>query len=331
MNLLVDIGGTKTVCGESSQEKIQAVVSIRYYLNKEFSSLSSIINRYKQETSPSSHWNSLAIGLAGPVRQEKIKLTNLNWSISKYDLKREFSFQKINLFNDLQASAYGLPSLNNQEDVFCLQEGTRSSGTKMIISSGTGLGEAALYREETGSQLFSSATEGGHASFSPNTSEQLELLKYLWQSHSHVSWERVLSGGLGIPSLFRFFRDSQFIEISVQLTDELYGKSDKEIGPILWGAYKRGEKIARKVFELFVQLYASETANYALKTLPYGGIYLGGDIARKIFPVFKHFRFVEHFLEKGRMASILREFPIYIITKPYYALYSLATTLVKSS
>ena len=58
------------------------------------------------------------------------------------------------LLNDLEAGAYGIFTLDD-DDVCTLNEGTmRQSGNKALIAAGTGLGQAILYDD---GQQFSSA------------------------------------------------------------------------------------------------------------------------------------------------------------------------------
>ena len=52
-------------------------------------------------------------------------------------------------------------------------------------------------------------------------------------------------------------------------------KKDTEKNDIIIASGKdKSDKICEKVVELFLEIYGAEAGNQALKTLPYGGLYL---------------------------------------------------------
>jgi len=66
----------------------------------------------------------------------------------------------------------------------------------------------------------------------------------------------------------------------------------------------------------FLRNYFSEAGNLALKTLPYGGVYIVGGIAARIFPyILKHKdELLNIYSNKGRMGDLLRNIPVYLVT-----------------
>jgi glucokinase len=64
--------------------------------------------------------------------------------------------------------------------------------------------------------------------------------------------------------------------------------------------------------ELFIDIYAAEAANLALKFLAFGGLYIGGGIAPKILPFIQRGDFMRSFLNKGRLSTILQRMPVRI-------------------
>ena len=66
--------------------------------------------------------------------------------------------------------------------------------------------------------------------------------------------------------------------------------------------------------KIFVEAYATEAANLALKTLPYNGLYIVGDIAVKNLPLFeKGASFINTFLQKEWEIELLKKIPVHII------------------
>ena len=79
-------------------------------------------------------------------------------------MKAATGIENVALINDLEANAYGLAYLS-EEDMVTIHEGEKHGGNMAIIAPGTGLGEAGLFWD--GKFYHPFATEGGHADFSP--------------------------------------------------------------------------------------------------------------------------------------------------------------------
>ena len=71
-------------------------------------------------------------------------------------------------------------------------------------------------------------------------------------------------------------------------------------------AIKNNDKLCMKVVEKFTENLGTETGNLALKTLPFGGIYLIGGVTAGIQEYLKtNKKFIESFFNKGRCSSII--------------------------
>ena len=69
-----------------------------------------------------------------------------------------------------------------------------------------------------------------------------------------------------------------------------------------------------KVVKKFTEIFAVETGDFALKTLPYGGIYLVGGVTMGLSEfIEKDKTFVDTFYAKGRLGGVMRRFPIMIL------------------
>ena len=65
-------------------------------------------------------------GIAGPVVDGRVKTTNLPWIVDTEELRRTLKLDAVNLLNDLEAGAYGIFTL--EDDEFCtLNEGPCAS------------------------------------------------------------------------------------------------------------------------------------------------------------------------------------------------------------
>ena len=310
-----DIGGTKTrlaifnVNGTALE-----TVSEQTYRSQEHASLRSIIQNFLDRHGVTVE--AACFGIAGPVRHNEVDTTNLPWHISATEISERFDIARVFLLNDLEANAWGIRALS-EDDFFTLQAAAGDpEGNRAIIAAGTGLGEAGLFHDGTDLQPF--ATEGGHTDFSPNSDQEIELLRFLKQRHRHVSWERLLSGP-GLVRIHEFLRHYHKRDTPAWLAEDM--RNSDPAAAISMAAQAQRDDIAEEALDLFVHLYGIEAGNLALKTLASGGLYIGGGIAPKILGVMKGGAFVKAFLAKGRMQPLLEKIPVQVILNDRTALY----------
>ena len=144
-----------------------------------------------------------AFGVAGPVVDGKTEAINLAWPVEDAQMATVLGLEdpKVTLMNDLEANASGIAWLQD-DDLQSLNDGDPDAvGNRVVISAGTGLGQAGLYWDGVEHHVF--ATEGGHADFAPADPVQADLLEFLRAELGHVSWERVCSG-MGLVNIERF-------------------------------------------------------------------------------------------------------------------------------
>lgn len=316
MLLAGDIGGTKTVLALYSPEQgpHQPLVK-ETFPSKAYSSFEAIVETFldKNRTYRVTHG---AFGVAGPVVQDRARITNLSWVLEEERLAAVFELHWVHLLNDLEAIATAVPILP-EEEVTRLNDATAAPrGAIGIIAPGTGLGEAFLVWGDGGYQAHPS--EGGHADFAPADEVQRALLAYLAPRMEHVSYERVCSG-LGIPNLYAFFRDTGRYSEPAWLQDELAEAGDPT--PIIVRAAQENQaEICTATLELFINILAREAGNLALKILATGGIYLGGGIPPRILRQLQESRFMEAFAAKGRFRDLLASIPVSVIEEGQTAL-----------
>jgi glucokinase len=258
-------------------------------------------------------------GIAGPVRHGRREAINLAWVVDAQRLAQHLGLATVWLINDLEATAYGAGALA-LEDFVTLNEGVPGAeGNAVVIATGTGLGEAGLYWD--GKQHWPFASEGGHASFAPGDALQVELLQYLQQRFTHVSWERALSGP-GLYNVYTFLRDTQRGVEPAWLTEELrQGDRSAVISRV---ALAGTCDLCVQALDLFVTLYGAEAGNLALKMLSTGGVFVGGGIAPKIVDKLQDTTFIQAFCAKGRLQPVLEAIPIRVIMNDKTALYGAA-------
>lgn len=256
----------------------------------------------------------ICLGVAGAVWNNRCTATNLPWVIDGAEIAEKLGVKKVVLINDLLANMFGVSQLR-PEEFFVLHPGVESPGTQVLISAGTGLGEAALVWYE--GKYAPCPTEGGHATFAPENLLEIAFLKFLQQQYDHVSFERSLSGR-GLVLWYQFFIESG-LEQELPEVREAMQRNDPAKVVSEYGMRRACPACARALFS-FVEVYGSEASNLALKFLAMGGVFIGGGIAPKILNAMKEGGFMKRFIKKGRFTSLLLQIPVKIILNEQTAL-----------
>ncbi len=316
MLLVGDIGGTKTVLALYSRDKgPHEAIAEKSYPSQGYDSLEAIIHEFLSEHDTTV--SDACFGVAGPVVNGQVRLTNLTWFVDAATLKAEFNLGKVKLLNDLEAVGHAVPILE-PKDFHTLVEGTPTPGGSIaVLAPGTGLGEGFL--TFTGSEYKVNPSEGSHVSFGPTNQLEMDLLSFMRdvKGFKHVSYERVCSGGLGIPHLYEFFTETGRYTAPDWLKEELAKAGDPT--PVIVKVAKDTERscdLCTAILDVFISILAAEAGNLALKVLSTGGVYLGGGIPPRIIDQLSRPEFLETMYAKGRFASILSKMPVHIITHP---------------
>jgi glucokinase len=315
MILAGDVGGTKVALAvyEFEQGKLQHVRSDTFPAQS-YSGLEEIVKKFLAGEKEKVF--AACFGVPGPVRDGRLKLTNLPWELDSRQLALDLDIEHLFLINDLEANGYGIPELG-ADQILTLHAGDAGAvGHRGLISAGTGLGEALLIWN--GHVHVPVASEGGHCDFAARNDVEVELLEYLMeQLKGRVSWERVVSG-LGLHSVYKFLRDVK----KLPETDALRARMQSEDPNVVIGEMgESGEsELCAQTLDLFVSAYGAEAGNVALKVIAAGGMYLGGGIAPKILKTMKNGKFMQAFLDKGRLSGLLQQMPVRVILESRCAL-----------
>ncbi len=310
-----DIGGTKTHLALFSVpgEKLRSE-ALTTFPSKRYSGLVPVLREFL--AGDGHKVDAACFGIAGPVVDGKVKTPNLPWMIDVVELRHALKLESVSLLNDLEAGAYGISTLNDDE-FSTLNEGIlRQSGNKALIAAGTGLGQAILY--DDGRRFHPLASEGGHADFAPRDELEIELLRYLIGRFGHVSYERVLSGP-GLFNIYRFLKDSRALEEPKSLSEE-FAAADDPSAVISRSALAGEAEICVKSLDLFVSIYGAEAGNLALRAKSVRGLYIGGGIAPKILAKLKDGAFMRGFVDKGRYTDLLAATPVQVVLNDQAAL-----------
>ncbi len=315
MILAGDVGGTKVELALYNFEEGRLThVSSERFPAKQYPGLEAVVRVF---FSKNNHPDVTAacFGVPGPVRNGRLKLTNLPWMLDARELARHLDIDNVFLINDLEANGYGIAELDSKQ-IYTLSEGDPGIiGNRGLISAGTGLGEAILMWN--GKMHVPVASEGGHCDYAPRTDTDMALLRYLQkQVGGRVSFERVVSG-LGLRNVYSFLRDDQGMTESAELRDRMASEDPNAvIGELGMGR----DELCTRALDIFVAAYGAEAGNLALKVLSIGGMYVGGGIAPKILNKMLDGTFMKAFTDKGRLSDLLVQAPVRIILETRAAL-----------
>jgi glucokinase len=302
-----DIGGTNSRLAlfESRKDGLEQVAQ-RTYPSRDYGCVTEIISEFLAAVG--THCDAVCLGLPGPVSSERItKLTNLPWHVDKEKIRQIVSTDKVELINDVEASAAGVYE-RPESDFECLREGRPNPlGNRAVISLGTGLGVAGL--TPTGRAF---ATEAGHATFSPRDEIDLDLMRVLGREYDHVSWERVASG----PALARIYSFLAPADAPHLDAPEIVNRANSD-------------PICKKTIESFARYVGSAAGNIALTMMATGGIFLCGGVAPRIIDAVGAESILEALVDKGRMRSLLERIPVYLVRDDNLALTGAAQTALR--
>jgi len=305
-----DIGGTKTILrlNHFQAGKTQTLAEATYS-SAEYPHLNAIVQTFlaaAEDTSP----QRACFAIAGPVTNNTAQLTNLPWQLDAEQMQQGLEIPYVHLLNDFAAVGYGILALTPQ-DLHILQAAPVIPQQPVaVLGAGTGLGEAILAWQ--GQQYEVLPLEGGHTDFAARTDLEIGLLKYLQQRHGRVSVERVVSGQ-GIVAIYQYLRSTGLPE-STQVKQEM--QSQDVAAVVARHALAHTDRLCEQALDMFVAAYGAEAGNLALKSLPYGGIYLAGGVGPKILPKLQDGIFIQNFLDKGRMRSLLANMQVALILNP---------------
>ena len=251
--------------------------------------------------------NQACFAVACPAKGPEIKLTNSSWRFVKEELRHHFQFKRLVVINDFEALAASVPILKGSQLAELRSGNPDPASVSLVIGPGTGLGVGAYVPAGKSAWAVISG-EGGHVGFAPNTEEEVRLWRRMREKYGRVSAERVLNGA-GLVNVYRFIADEA-------------GQQAGEIdAPEISRRALAGEEIAVNSVLMFFDMLGSVTGDLALAFGSRGGVYIGGGITPKLLDFARRSRFVERFLDKGRVAAILQSMPISVILEERAALY----------
>ncbi len=313
MILAGDVGGTKVHLAlyDFKEGKLDYSRDERYAA-KDFAGLEEIVKLFLSGAKV----DAACFGVPGPVRNGRLRLTNLPWTLDSRELAANLGIMHVFLINDLEANGYGVAELA-PDQIYTLAEGDASQvGNRALIAAGTGLGQGLLIWNGHSHVPFPS--EGGHSDYAPRNEDEIDLLRFLKQKYDgRISFERVVSG-MGLTNVYDFLREVRGMDVPRWLAQRMAAEDPNAV--ITECALAAKSEICEKALNMFVSAYGAEAGNLALKVLSVGGVYVGGGIAPRILEKLKDGTFMKAFTDKGTLSQLLINMPVRVILESRAAL-----------
>jgi glucokinase len=306
MLLAGDLGGTKTLLGvfrQTGTARPEMVVT-HEFATLDFPGAADILAAFLQKAGVAADAiDAACFGVPGPVIDQRVQPTNVDWSVDARELQSALQLKRVHLLNDLEAMAYVVPVLRDDE-LLVIQKGTRNPhGNGALLAAGTGLGQALLINVD--GAWRPSPSEGGHVDFAARTPREIELLQELIRLYGRAHTEHIICGP-GLVNVARFtsqgrsfvFRDGDAGDLPARITE---------------AALERRCPHCVEALELWISAFGAAAGNFALAGLATGGVYIGGGIPAKILPAFETPGFITAFNAKEPFDGLLRDIPVSII------------------
>ena len=307
-SLVADVGGTNTRVALAEGARLLPE-TIRRYKNADYAGLETVLRTYLDEEG-GVDCRGASVAVAGPVRDGRGVLTNLDWAIDKETLARATKAEVVAVLNDLQAQGHALGRIDaSNVQTVVTGPAPQPHAARLVIGVGTGFNAAPVY--DTGTGRYVPPSEAGHANMPIRTEAELRLCKYVETAHGFPAIEDVLSGR-GLERVHHW------------LSSEAGKPAELKAADIMAACEAGTDPIARDAVAMFVRILGTVAGNLSLIHLPFGGVYLVGGVSRAISPYFSTFGFAEAFRDKGRFAGFMQNFAIHVVEDDYAALIGLA-------
>ncbi len=307
LSLVADVGGTNTRVA-LAKDGVLLMETVRKFSNKDFAGLAGVLSAYL-EAEPVDCAGA-AVAIAGPVRDGRGTLTNLDWSADPEMLAQVTRAETVDVLNDLQAQGHAMGKIDATNLKTVIDGPQVANGTRLVIGVGTGFNAAVVY--DTPGGRIVPPSEAGHANMPLRTEDELRLCKFVETSHGFPAVEDVLSGR-GLEHIYAWLRSESGDHVEHRAA-EIMGSLDSD-------------PTARDAVRWFVRILGTVAGNLSLIHLPFGGVSLIGGVSRAMQPYFDEYGFTSAFRDKGRFAGFMNNFHVDIVEDDFAALSGLASHL----
>jgi glucokinase len=273
--------------------------SVRQFKTTDFPTFTDALQSYTRANQVETGDLPLGLAVAGVARGDVISLANCRWYISVSGLRSFLGHDPL-IINDFAATAWSLAALDpgKLKPLGPLPPRPVAPGRIfLVVGTGSGLGMAMLVIRADGSAVVLES-EGGHASFAPQSERDDKLLVWLRRKlGGHVSCERLISSR-GLQDIHSWLTEQAGRLGSAPGADQIVA------------AASRGDAVAREAAEIFAAALGSFAGSAVLAAGAWDGVFLVGTMLKQMLPLLEAPAFRNGFVAKGRMRKALERVPV---------------------
>jgi glucokinase len=256
--LIADVGGSNVRFARAREQ--HAFDAHHGYVVASYSSFYDALAAFLKHMGGPEGCSSAAIGVAGPIDGDRVAVTNAPWSIVAGEVSAMLGEVPVQLVNDLQAVAFALPHLRDDE-VTTIGPVSRKRAARqgmLALNVGTGFGAAtAIPVGDDG--WITNPGEPGHITLGAVNADELQIVQ------GTACVEDILSGrGMGL--LYRRVAEQMGVAADPSLSAEQIIASASD------------DKIAAKALWHFSEFLGRVAGDLVLAAAAWGGVYLCGSV-----------------------------------------------------
>ena len=259
MRLVADIGGTNSRLALAPTGSVE-LTSTRSYVNADYKCFDNVISDYLSNSNATV--KQLVIAMAGPVRNNVGRLTNLDWEINGNKLAQSFGTVPALVINDLTALGHSALKLAPNQVSPIVNQPVINHRQKQALVIGIGTGFNVSPVIEFGGVSVCAEVEAGHTTLFSSILLELENLM-TGMSHAFSTVESLFSGRgrrqfMSLLTGERVDSASMFIDKRGILENQAYDHA----------------------LDRYAELIGMLIAEFKVSYLPHDGIFLAGGVAR---------------------------------------------------
>lgn len=300
--IAADVGGTHArvaiASGAPGASGPVRIEHFRKYACAEYPSLTAILRDFLAVSG--NGVEDGAVACAGTVVAGRVINTNLPWPVAIDEMRDALGLRSLSIVNDFEAVAHGVSGIDVSGTALLSGPAENAApGPVLVVGPGTGLGAAARIPSASGTVVL--PTEAGQTSFAPGTELEIEILRLLRRSASHIPVEQLVSGP-GLVNLYTALCTLRGVTPTLRAPAAI---SD--------AALQGRDALAHEALDAFCGMLGSVVGNLALLYSAKAGVYLAGGILPQIQIFLMHSSFQARFLDKGQMRTVLERVPVRLI------------------
>lgn len=296
--LVGDIGGTNArfALAHASPGGI-AIGHIWKRRGEDFATFDAAIDAFRKEVP--AKIDGVSLGVAGPVRHDKVELLHRDWAIDGSALAGRLGVARAVIVNDFMPMARSAPDLPSSDVKEIAPGEADPEGAMAVGGPGTGFGLAVLRRIGKGGWVVIGG-EGGHQAFAPQSKFEWAVVERLSESVGYISNE-IIAAGAGFDATLTAVAEVMGLKREALTPADVETRAEK------------GDALSLEMCRLRAATVMTALGDAVLAVNATGGVFIAGGVAVKLEPYLKEYGALARFYERGARSELMSKVPIRMI------------------